>query len=128
VAPDAGEQPAAVEVLDYPALAIAAGEASRAGRRGHTRLVLVDLALLAAAGLVGGASPLLASFGVGWERALAAVLLTLALFAMVATRLRAYDTQWFDGRAVAETVKSATWRYAMRASPYDADNAAAKSP
>ena len=32
-----------------------------------------------------------------------------------------FDERWFDGRAVAETVKSATWRYVMGVRPYDAE-------
>jgi hypothetical protein len=31
------------------------------------------------------------------------------------------DARWFDGRAVAETVKTQTWRYMMRLAPYQDD-------
>jgi hypothetical protein len=49
-----------------------------------------------------------------------AVLLVAALIAKLANRLQRFDEHWFDGRAVAETVKSATWRYIMGVRPYDA--------
>jgi hypothetical protein len=42
------------------------------------------------------------------------------LIAKLANRLQRFDEHWFDGRAVAETVKSATWRYIMGVRPYDA--------
>ena len=41
----------------------------------------------------------------------------VAFVAKYVNRQRGYDALWFDGRAVAETVKSATWRYAMGARP-----------
>jgi hypothetical protein len=128
---DAGDSLAAVdptpgaEDLDYPALFVAADAASVAGRNGHTRMVMTDLALLAAAALVGVAIERLLGPDTVWQYVAAAVLLALALLTKLATRMRALDTQWFDGRAVAETVKSATWRYAMQVPPYDGDDIAA---
>jgi len=50
-----------------------------------------------------------------------AVLLVAALIVKLANRLQRFDEYWFDGRAVAETVKSATWRYVMGVRPYDGD-------
>ncbi|MDQ2655157.1 MAG: DUF4231 domain-containing protein, partial [Chloroflexota bacterium] len=47
-----------------------------------------------------------------------AVLLAIAFVAKFVNRQRGFAAQWFDGRAVAETVKSATWRYAMAAPPF----------
>lgn len=110
--------------LTYPALHTAAAAASHDGRKGHTRLVMIDLALLGVATLIGLALQALPVPEV-WGRVVAAVLLAVALLAKLAARLRSYDAEWFDGRAVAETVKSASWRYAMHATPYDSDDAAA---
>lgn len=110
--------------LTYPALHASAAAASRDGRVGHTRLVMLDLALLAVAALIGIALQAL-ELPDKWPRVVAAVLLAAALLAKLAARLRSYDTEWFDGRAVAETVKSASWRYAMHATPYDGDDTAA---
>jgi hypothetical protein len=104
---------------DYPALYVAADAASRQARMAHTRLIGAELALLVAAAASGVALSLLAGAGGGWERALPAVLLVAALIAKLANRLQRFDEHWFDGRAVAETVKSATWRYVMGVRPYD---------
>ena len=110
--------------LRYPALHASAAVASRDGRVGHTRLVTIDLALLALAAVIGIALQALPLPGT-WPRVVAAVLLAIALLAKLATRLRSYDVEWFDGRAVAETVKSASWRYAMHATPYDVKDSTA---
>jgi SMODS and SLOG-associating 2TM effector domain 1/SMODS and SLOG-associating 2TM effector domain 3 len=106
---------------DYPALYRAADVASRRARMAHTRLVGAELALLVGAALIGAAQSLLPGAGSGWERSLPAVLLVAALIAKLSNRLQRFDEHWFDGRAVAETVKSATWRYAMSVRPYDGD-------
>jgi len=44
-----------------------------------------------------------------------------ALLARSVIRRRGDDDRWFDGRAVAETVKTQTWQYVMRVPPYDDD-------
>lgn len=110
-----------------PALFDAADAASRAGQRRYKRLVAGELALLVAAAVVAAAQGVLpdAALDVRWDRALAAALLFVAFVARVVNRISGADGAWFDGRAVAETVKSAAWRYAMRAAPYAGDDAAA---
>jgi hypothetical protein len=113
--------------LTYPALFTTADAVSRHGRKGHTRLIMIDLALLALAAIIGLIRPQLPDLPETWAGILAALLLAGALLAKMANQLRSYDAQWFDGRAVAETVKSASWRYAMHATPYDDADAAASS-
>ena len=108
---------------DYPALYVAADAASRRARMAHTRLIGAELALLVAAAASGVALSLLPG-AAGWERALPAVLLVAALIAKLANRLQRFDEHWFDGRAVAETVKSATWRFVMGVRPYDGEGRA----
>ena len=120
------EQPSPPELV-YPELHAAASLASRHGRRGHTQLVMIDLALLALAAIIGLIRPQLPDLPETWAGILAALLLAGALLAKMASQLRSYDAQWFDGRAVAETVKSASWRYAMHATPYDDTDAAANT-
>jgi hypothetical protein len=107
--------------VDYPALYRAADAASRRARMAHTRLVGAELILLVAAAAIGAGQSLLPSAASGWERSLPAVLLVAALIAKLANRLQRFDEHWFDGRTVAETVKSATWRYVMGVRPYNGD-------
>jgi hypothetical protein len=104
---------------DYPALYRAADAASRRACMAHTRLVGAELLLLVGAAVIGAGQSLLPGAASGWQRAVPAVLLVAALIAKLANRLQRFDEHWFDGRAVAETVKSATWRYVMGVRPYD---------
>lgn len=51
-----------------------------------------------------------------------AVILVVGLLILWAIRARQDDKIWFDGRAVAESVKTATWRFMMRAEPFHEDS------
>ena len=53
-----------------------------------------------------------------------AVILVVGLLILWAMRARQDDKIWFDGRAVAESVKTATWRFMMRAQPFHEDGSA----
>lgn len=53
-----------------------------------------------------------------------AVILVLGLLILWAMRARQDDKMWFDGRAVAESVKTATWRFMMKTQPFHEDSTA----
>ena len=53
-----------------------------------------------------------------------AVVLVVGLLILWAMRARQDEKIWFDGRAVAESVKTATWRFMMRAQPFHEDSSA----
>lgn len=53
-----------------------------------------------------------------------AVVLVVGLLILWAMRARQDDKIWFDGRAVAESVKTATWRFMMKAQPFHEDSSA----
>ena len=44
--------------------------------------------------------------------------LFISLILKFIIKASAWDRKWFDGRAVAESIKTATWRYAMGAKPF----------
>lgn len=111
---------------DYPALYFAASEAAKVGQTSYKRLVLAELVLT----ITGLTIALVASLGPA--NLLAAVGLTSGTLLVVASaipflaalvlkfinRSSGYAEDWFNGRALAETVKSLAWRYMMRVSPY----------
>ena len=103
--------------LTYPALYEAADAASLAGQQAYKWLVMADLGLLGTAAAIGSANQVVPRLGESWSLVIAAALLAVAFVAKYVNQQRGYDALWFDGRAVAETVKSATWRYAMGARP-----------
>ena len=51
-----------------------------------------------------------------------AVVLVVGLLTLWAMRARQDDKIWFDGRAVAESVKTTTWRFMMRVQPFHEDS------
>jgi hypothetical protein len=53
---------------------------------------------------------------------LTAIFLALSLVLMWILKVQRYERIWFDCRAVAESVKTATWRYMMQVPPYDSDD------
>lgn len=53
-----------------------------------------------------------------------AVVLVIGLLILWAMRARQDDKIWFDGRAVAESVKTVTWRFMMKAQPFHEDSSA----
>jgi len=108
---------------DYPALYISADAASLVGQATYVRLVKWDLILVVAAAGLGAISPLLTDDSAQIVAAVIAALLLVAVLLRFATRTLRPDREWFDGRAVAESVKSLSWRYMMRVEPYDVPDA-----
>jgi hypothetical protein len=112
-----------MNVSDYPPLFVAADDASRWGQRWNRRIAAANLSLIVA----GSALAYLAAVGGGPWRIVPAMVTAVVLIAGVSTRrihsaLRD-DVSWFNGRAVAETVKSLAWRYMMRLPPFDDERA-----
>ncbi|MEO0769998.1 MAG: DUF4231 domain-containing protein [Cyanobacteria bacterium J06649_4] len=52
-----------------------------------------------------------------------AILFMVTLVILVGLRVKRPDDIWYNGRAVAESVKTRTWRWVMRAEPYSMTNA-----
>ena len=113
--------------IDYPALYVAASDASKSGQTTikvlsilEIGLTLLGLVIATVAKQVAGAS------GNGWVIAGSALPLLLAPILKLLASSSGFERDWFNGRSVAETVKSLSWRYMMRSEPYqvvDADQA-----
>jgi hypothetical protein len=112
------------KAVDYPALYYAADASSSGGQRRYKRLVRIELTALVVGAAI-AALPTLPELGAVFGPitsavpGLTAASFLLALGTRLANRQAAYDSDWFDGRAVAETVKSQAWLYMMRVTPYD---------
>jgi len=109
---------------DYPPLYVTADTASLWGQRWHKRIIGANLVLI----VVGAAFAFVATLGGETLRVTSAVFSALVLVIGMLPRkvhTRVHDDKhWFEGRAVAETAKSLTWRYMMRVPPFDDDLAA----
>jgi hypothetical protein len=104
----------------YPALYQAADAAAVGGQRAYVRLVGLELTLVILGAVLGSAAAFDPSLATSLPLLGALSFLAAAVLRIV-SRDRRYDRQWFDARAVSETVRSATWRYMMRVPPYDQD-------
>lgn len=111
---------------DYPALFAAADRATAVARKTHFALFLVNAgAAYLAALFTGLASVTPAPWSNGFSYA-AAVLLAVAVIVLWVSRARRDEHAWFDCRAIAESLKSSTWRFMMRSVPFaQTDGAAA---
>jgi hypothetical protein len=106
---------------DYPALYQAASNASRGGQNTYKRLVGADLSLVVTGALLGALAFLVPKDYASAFAALAAIVLLGSVVAKFVAKQRSDDKEWFDGRAVAESVKTLTWRYMMRLEPFEDD-------
>jgi ABC-type multidrug transport system fused ATPase/permease subunit len=109
---------------DYPWLYRASDVASRNAQRWYFRLLASQLTLFFSVSLLGLATNLVKEEHPEQKiiktilLVLISILLGLAIITMLIGRERKFDKSWFDGRAVAESVKTATWRYMMKVRPF----------
>ncbi len=99
---------------DFPALYRAADIASGTAQAAYLRSVGAHSALLlvgAIAGLLGPSS--------GFGAYVSAVAIIGATFVSVFIAFQRFEKRWYRARAVAESVKTSTWRFAMRAVPFE---------
>lgn len=102
---------------DLPALYRAADEASRNAQKQFSRLTVTNLGLLLLSAIIGS----LVLTDISAKAAIAitsAVLLTLSIFITIAIRMTKLEQVWYDGRAIAESVKTTAWRYMTGTDPY----------
>jgi hypothetical protein len=111
--------PQPIEKQDYPALFLAADAASQTGRKHYFRLVRADLLLLLAGATLSTFAPLVGTVSGQTIRSISVALLVLGFVAKTSGRIRRFDNEWYDGRAVSESVKTLTWRFMMHVPPFD---------
>jgi copper oxidase (laccase) domain-containing protein len=70
----------------------------------------VDLALVVLGAALGAIAFLVSKDYAATFAAVAAIVLLGSIVAKYVAKQRTDDKEWFDGRAVAESVKSLTWR------------------
>ena len=108
----------------YPGLYRYADSASLNAQRTYLHLHELYLGSLVLGSAVGAAATLETSTLNTWLFTTMAIVLALGLLILWITRARQDDRIWFDGRAVAESAKTATWRFMMKAPPFREDNGA----
>ena len=123
---DAALAPVATDEVQLPAVYVAADQASGSGQRlalGFRASQLVALVLAA----VLGAFPATAG-KVQWPALLAGVLFGMVGLVEATILTLQPERTWYQGRAVAESVKSLAWRYAVAGLPFGKQDAGADNP
>jgi hypothetical protein len=98
---------------DFPALFRCADAASLRAQRLHLSLTKAHLGALVVVSLVSGMSGL-SPDGHGMQALFIAVIMAIAIVIALLNHWCRFKQKWFQCRAVAETVKSAAWRYVMK--------------
>lgn len=107
-----------LETKALPGLYQAADQASIKAQANYFLSLKIYLILLVLAAIVSFSWPQNA-----YGAAVSAALFLVTLMILVSLRVNRPDGLWYNGRAVAESVKTRAWRWAMRAEPYeDASN------
>lgn len=107
---------------DLPALYRSANELSLSSQYqffGMLRAHLLALVVAATLSLVNPGDKYVATFQL--------LVLLVALSCSIYLFAVRPDRQWYGGRAVAESIKTITWRYVCRAEPFESDDASARS-
>jgi len=102
---------------DYPALYLAADNASGMAQKRHLRFTAIILGALVLSAALGTSAGLVPSIG----KILALLSGAGAAVSFIVTSIRKAmrpEKLWYEGRAVAESAKSMAWRYMMGADPY----------
>ena len=105
----------------FPALYSSSSRASAGAQRKYLFLIRAQLFLLILASAGGSIAAVVGPSRSRQVSILTAIFLALSLVLMWILRVQRYEKIWFDCRAVAESVKTATWRYMMQVPPYDWD-------
>jgi len=106
---------------DYPDLFYTSDRAAIEAQTTYLRLQKVYLSLLVLASITSSASMFIGHSGHRLLFTISTVVLAVSLILLWIIRAQRYDQIWFDCRAVAESVKTSTWRYMMQVLPYRRD-------
>ncbi|CAH8242701.1 conserved membrane hypothetical protein [Vibrio aestuarianus] len=100
--------------LTYPSLYRVADAASLSAQKWHLRLTVCHAFLL-----VLGTAMAVKSFPTKEYSLVIAFVFFAALALSIFLGVMKYEKDWYNGRAVAESIKTSTWRYSMRAAPFE---------
>ncbi len=105
---------------DLPALYHVATLASGEAQKYYLLLVKINVALLSF-GAISSAINVSANSALfnGIIANISAVLLIGSVVITSAIELAKFEKKWYDGRAIAESIKTITWRFILNAEPYN---------
>ena len=108
-------------INDYPALFSSTDAASLRAQKTFFRLFGAQLLILLSVSVLGLVVSTVANSIASWLSVFIAALLGTGVVLMWFLRAQRPEKVWFDCRAVAESVKTASWRYMMQVVPFGSD-------
>lgn len=105
---------------NLPALFRAADSASLTAQRHYSQLIAIDLTFLVVAAILGSFA-LTSTQAKGAVAIASAIVLAVSIITTGIIRIIRLEQIWYDGRAIAESVKSLAWRYLTCTEPYSHD-------
>ena len=103
---------------DLPGLYQVADAASLQSQKDYSRGLAMYLLLLIIAALASFLTPFLVDIPIVTFNLILAILFLVTLSIMIWLRVKRPDDIWYNGRVIAESVKTRTWRWMMKAEPY----------
>ena len=113
-----------IEDRHLPNLFQSADQSSRLAQRLYLRLQKSHLGFLIVGSLAAAFAAIIPAVAVTWFHTALAIILVVGVILTWVTHSRRDDKVWFDCRAIAESAKTAAWRYMMKAAPYEVDGTA----
>ena len=111
---------------NFPSLYQSADQASLSAQRRYLCLRKCHIGCL----ILGSAAAFATIFpvvAVKWTYIVLTIVLVIGVVLTWVSRVRRDDKVWFDCRAIAESTKTATWRFMMKAAPFKDDSTAKQS-
>jgi hypothetical protein len=104
---------------DYPGLFQEADAAARSAQKKHISIALSDLLLLVLAAAISALPSTEVSIQAGGPKisltvACTGIILVVGLVLTIVARTGRFNRRWFASRAIAESVKTETWRFMMK--------------
>ena len=106
-----------MEEKDYPNLYLSANDASISTQRWYLNAIKLYLSLLVTSAITNQFAPKHLAWSV-----FSALILIVTLGLSIYQAFKRFDIIWYNGRAVAESVKTRTWRFIMKTEPYQDDS------
>ena len=111
-----------IEDQNFPGLYKSADKASISAQRRYLCLQKCHIGCLILGSIGAALATIVPDGAVKWTYIVLAIVLVTGVTLTWVSRVRQDNKAWFDCRAIAESTKTATWRFMMKAAPFKDDN------
>lgn len=112
---------------DFPSLYQSADQASLSAQRRYLCLQKCHIGCLILGSVGAALATIVPVVAIKWTYVALAIILVIGVVFTLVSRVLRDDKVWFDCRAIAESIKTATWRFMMKAAPFRDDSIANQS-